>query len=58
MAAKQLFRRHFNIDRNVAVPSARAINIWVRNFEATGSVLQQKPPDKHRTNCMYGYNKP
>jgi len=30
------------IYRNRAVPSAHAIKIWVRNFEATGSTLKKK----------------
>jgi len=34
------FRREFGINRNRAVPSARAIKTWVRNFEATGSTLK------------------
>jgi hypothetical protein len=36
------FRREFGIHRNRAVPSARAIKTWVRNFEATGSTLRKK----------------
>ena len=36
------FRRGLGIHRNRAVPSARAIKTWVRNFEATGSTLKKK----------------
>jgi hypothetical protein len=36
------FRRELGIYRNRAVPSAHAIKIWVRNFEATGSTLKKK----------------
>jgi len=40
--AQREFRREFGICRNRAVPSARAIKTWVRNFEATGSTLKKK----------------
>ena len=40
--AQREFRREFGIHRNRAVPSAHAINTWVRNFEATGSTLKTK----------------
>jgi len=40
--ARREFRREFGIHRNRAVPSARAIKTWVRNFEATGSTLKKK----------------
>jgi len=40
--AQHEFRREFGIHRNRAVPSARAIKTWVRNFEATGSALKKK----------------
>ena len=36
------FRREFGIHRNCAIPSALAIETWVRNFEATGSALTKK----------------
>jgi hypothetical protein len=36
------FRREFRIHCNRAVPSARAIKTWVRNFEASGSTLKKK----------------
>jgi len=35
------FRREFGIHRNRAVPSAHAINTWVRKFEAAGSTLKK-----------------
>ena len=40
--AQREFRRQFGIHRNRAVPSAHAIKIWFRNFEATGSTLKKK----------------
>jgi hypothetical protein len=40
--AQREFRRQFGIHRNRAVPSARAIKTWVRNFEVTGSTLKKK----------------
>jgi len=40
--AQREFRREFGIHRNRAVPSAHAIETWVRNFEATGSALKKK----------------
>jgi hypothetical protein len=40
--AQREFRREFGIHRNRAVPSAIAIKIWVRNFEATGFTLKKK----------------
>jgi hypothetical protein len=42
VSAQRKFRREFGIHRNSAVPSAYAINTWVRNFEATGSTLKKK----------------
>ena len=42
MIAQREFRREFGVHRNCAVPSAHAIKIWVRNFEATGSTLKKK----------------
>ena len=40
--ARREFRREFVIHRSRAVPSAHAIETWVRNFEATGSILKTK----------------
>jgi len=40
--AQRVFRIEFGIYRNRAVPSAHAIKIWVRNFEAIGSKLKKK----------------
>jgi hypothetical protein len=40
--AQREFWREFGINRNRAVPSAHAIRILVRNFEATGSTLKKK----------------
>jgi len=40
--AQREFRREFGIHRNCAIPSARAIKTWVRNFEATSSTLKKK----------------
>jgi hypothetical protein len=41
--AQRECRREFGIrPNNRAVPSARAIKTWVRNFEATGSTLKKK----------------
>jgi hypothetical protein len=40
--AQREFRREFGIHRNRSVPSARAINTWVRNLEATGSTLKME----------------
>ena len=40
--AQRELRREFGIHRLHAVPSAHAIKIWVRNFEATGSTLKKK----------------
>ena len=40
--AQREFWREFGIHRNRAVPSARAIKTWVRNFEAAGSTLKKK----------------
>ena len=40
--AQREFRIEFGIHCNRAVPSAHAINTWVRNFEATGSTLKKK----------------
>ena len=40
--AEREFRREFGIHRCRAVPSARAIKTWVRNFEATGSTVKKK----------------
>jgi hypothetical protein len=40
--AQREFRREFGIHRNRAVPSAHAVNTWVRNFDATGSTLKKK----------------
>jgi hypothetical protein len=40
--ARREFRREFVIHRSRAVPSAHAIETWVRNFEATGSTLKTK----------------
>ena len=42
VVAQREFRREFGIHRNRAVPSARAIKTWVRNFKATGSTLKKK----------------
>jgi len=42
VTAQREFRREFEIHRNRAVPSAHAIKIWVRNFEATGTTLKKK----------------
>jgi len=40
--AKCEFRGEFGIHCNRAVPSARAIRTWVRNFETPGSTLKKK----------------
>ena len=40
--AQREFRIEFGIHRNRAVPSAHVIKTWVRNFEATGSTLENK----------------
>ena len=42
VVAQREFRREFGIHHNRAVPSARAIKTWVRNFEATSSTLKKK----------------
>lgn len=42
VSAKRAFRNHFNIPRNVALPSAHAIKTWVANFEETGSTLKKR----------------
>lgn len=47
--ARREFRRQFNLGRHGRVPSAHAINTWIRNFEETGSALKKKPPGGVRT---------
>lgn len=42
VSAQRAFRNHFNIPRNVSVPSAHAIKTWVVNFEETGSTLKKR----------------
>ena len=42
LIAQHEFQREFGIHRNRAVPSARAIKTWVRNFKATSSTLKKK----------------
>lgn len=39
---RRLFRNHFHVNRNDALPSDHAIKIWVRNFEETSSALKKK----------------
>jgi hypothetical protein len=41
-AARRAFRRQFNIGRHGRVPSAHAINTWVRNFEETDPLHRRK----------------
>jgi len=43
VAARREFRLHFNLKRHDSVPSAKAIKIWITNFEETGSALKKKP---------------
>ncbi|CAI6344146.1 unnamed protein product [Macrosiphum euphorbiae] len=43
VAAQRAFRLHFNLKRHDSVPSAKAIQIWITNFEETGSALKKKP---------------
>ena len=40
VAAQHEFRLHFNLKRH---DSAKAIKIWITNFEETGSALKKKP---------------
>jgi len=42
VAAQREFRKKFGIHRNSKVPSARAIKMWVNNFEETGSTVKKK----------------
>jgi transposase len=46
---QRLFRNRFNILRHGRVPSAHAINSWVKNFEETGSALKSKHKGAART---------
>lgn len=43
VAAQRAFRLHFNLKRHDSAPSAKAIQIWITNFEETGSALKKKP---------------
>ena len=43
-AARRAFRRHYNLGRHDAVPSAYSINTRVRNFEETASAQKKKLP--------------
>ena len=46
---QRAFRHHFNIPRNQPVPSDNAIQIWVNNFEQTGSMSKKRQECK---NCL------
>ncbi|CAI6349309.1 unnamed protein product [Macrosiphum euphorbiae] len=43
VAAQRAFRLHLNLKPHDSVPSAKAIQIWITNFEETGSALKKKP---------------
>lgn len=48
-SAVRAFRVHFNLNPKDAVPSRNTVNLWVQNFENTGSVNKKKPPGRKRT---------
>ncbi|KAJ4451114.1 hypothetical protein ANN_02554 [Periplaneta americana] len=48
-ADRRDFRTYFNIGRHDPVPSAHAIKLWIRNFEATESAMKRKPSDGRTT---------
>ena len=43
----------YQLGRHGHVPSAHAINTWVRNLEETGPVLKKKPSGGVRTSRRY-----
>lgn len=43
------FCRHYNLKHYDRVPSAHAINTWIRSFEETGSAIKKKPPGRNQT---------
>ena len=48
-AARQEFRRHFQLGRHDPVPSAHAIKTWIRKLKTTGSALNERSPGPRRT---------
>ena len=43
---QQIFRRHFNINRNDSVPSGNAVLLWVRNCRETASAAKRISPGR------------
>lgn len=49
IATQRAFRVHFNIPRNVTVPSGKTIRRWVRALEETGSTARPKATGRPRS---------
>jgi len=43
---QRIFRRHFNIHRNVSVPNCNTVLLWVRYFRETACATRRKPPGR------------
>ena len=49
IATQRAFRQRFNIPRNIAVPKVNTIRSWVRQLEATGSILRRDAHGQRRS---------
>ena len=43
LVTRREYRCYFNVGRHDHISPEHAIRLWLKNFEATGSALKQKP---------------